>query len=98
MGWGAHIGGGCKTKPNFFDCQLHAAGVRGRRHQGNIFFQIIRFNTFILKKKKGIVKSEGKLFSKIITLKSTNIPYHAHNIFFSLTLPKDPAKSWKCSV
>lgn len=74
MGWGAHIGGSCKTKPDFSDCQLHAAGVRGRRHQGDIFFQIIRFNTFILQK-QGITKLEGKLPSKIITLKDMNIPY-----------------------
>lgn len=46
-GW-AHISGSSKTEPDLPNGQLHAARVRRRGHEGEVFLQVIWLYTFIL--------------------------------------------------
>ena len=47
-----HISGRSETEPDFFDGQLHAAGVWWWRHEGEVFLQVVRLDPFVLQSRR----------------------------------------------
>ncbi len=78
----SHICGSSKTKPDLSDGQLHAAGVGRRRHEGEVFLQVIWLHPFILQSTREKTLTGG--WHRLVGTSSNITALEAQLISFSL--------------